>query len=221
MANIKPDWLPSGVVGAKKKPKKPAKKKVVKKKVVKPPPSPVRESPFKLSDVVWRPKGSYLNLDWVKGKIIKCAHPTKDDKRWNYTFEDGTEFEEAEIFPLNVFHMIATDAVRLHKACFETELNAAFDGTANIFAVYRGGQKRPWAYYVFPKGYLATLCKQEEWTGAYGAEKGHLHPVPAEKLELRLLPISSHPREILTYLGLHVYSRMWMKKENNGNQENS
>jgi hypothetical protein len=221
---IKLDWLPSGVVGAKKKPrKKSAKKKVVKEKVIKPPPPPVRESPFKLHDVVWRPKGNYPGVEWIKGKILKCQRPTKEDKRWNYTFEDGNDFEESQLFPLSIFHMIATDAVKLRKAPFETELNNVFDGTANIFAVYRTGQKRPWAYYVFPKGYLNTLCKQAEWTNPVygGAERGYVHLVPAEKLELKLLPISSHPREILTYLGLHVYSRLWMKQVNNGNQENS
>jgi hypothetical protein len=196
------------------KKKKATKKKVAKKKVVKPV-EPVRPSPFKVGDIVWRPKGCYLNNTWVKDKITKSGHLTTGDKRWNYTFKDTADFHEDELLPESVFHMIATDVSRLVKADFEHVLNVAFDGKASIFAVYRFKQKRPWAYYVFPNGYLDTLCKKETWKDKYygGITTGHLWITPAAELQLKLLPISSHPREILTYLGCHVYTRLWMKSE--------
>lgn len=202
-----------------KKAKKTTKKKVVK-KAVKPPAPPVRLSPFKLGDEVWRPKGNYANSDWVKGKILKCSEPKKEEP-WTYSFTDGNEFDEGDLISQKVFHMIATDAIRLKTASFVDSLNNVFDGKASAFGVYRSGQKRPWAYYVFPGGWQETLCKYTTWTDSTygGQETAHLWKTTAEECNVKLLPISSHPREILTYLGIHVYSRLWMKKETDGKED--
>jgi hypothetical protein len=41
-----------------------------------------------------------------------------------------------------------------------------------------------------------------------------LYVRPVKEIDMKLLPISSAPQEILTYLGLHIYNRKWKKDEN-------
>lgn len=196
--------------------KKPA-KKVKKAKKVKPV-EPVRPSPFKVGDEVWVNRGN----EYVKGKITKCIPPRKTYKQihWRYsTTEKMTdEYDECQVFPVSIFGMIATDATKMKVSPIGDTLNKIFDADVVILAVYRQGQKRPWCYYVLPDNSTLFHVKKHK-SNPYGYSsyiidtETKIYKVPAEAVKVRLLPISSAPQEILTYLGVHIYSRKWIKHD--------
>lgn len=200
-------------VKGKKAKKVVTKKKTKTKKEIKI--EPVRESPFSKGDSVWlvRSGGS-----WVKTTISKCVKPDEYNKEWTYiTSEHGT-WGETSFYPVSIFSMMASDANRIKEANFSEALNYTFDGNAVILEVYRTGQKRPWAYYVIPD--RSVLHKKIEWKGKsnpYGYSDHRnaiIYTKPVKEISLRLTPISSAPQEILTYLGLHIYNRKWLKNDN-------
>lgn len=191
------------------KKKTPAKKKVK----AKAKPKVVRPSPFKVGDEVWYEKG----YSWIKGKIIKCIKPSASENAWSYSFDKDDSFTahtEDKVLPASMFNLMAADAVRMKWAEFYSVLNQTFDANARILAVYRQGQKKPWAYYVIPD--WDSIIKLESWTyKSYGYDSKHsafLHIQPAAQIELKFMPISSAPQEILTYLGLHIYNRKWKRE---------
>lgn len=190
---------------AKKKIKKKVKKKVV--------PIPVRESPFVIGDQVWVSDGMVYSSATITG----CKKPTGGDQVWDYDLSDGAHYREYSLLPAKLFHLNATDANRIKIAPFQDKLNDSFGGEAMIFQVFRKGQKRPWCYYVLPDGFSRIFhtikWKEKNYYSSNTEREGVAHCTTAAKLNIRLLPISSAPREILTYLGLHVYSRLWTKAE--------
>lgn len=193
-----------------KKTKKTVKKKIKKKAI----PIPVRESPFVIGDQVWVSDG----ISYSSATITGCKKPTGGDQVWNYDASDGIHYREDHVLPAKLFHLNATDANRIKIASFQDKLNESFGGEAMIFQVFRKGQKRPWCYYVLPDGFSRIFhsikWKQENSYYSSDTEREEIvHRTTAIKLNMRFLPISAAPREILTYLGLHVYSRLWKKPE--------
>lgn len=194
-----------------KKTKKVPIKKAVKKQAV-----PVRPSPFEIGDRIWTP---VTGEQTCPGVIKKKIAPSKSQGGlvWKYhVLNDGMEasdlrcYEESELFPAAIFTLIATDAVRMKRAIFEDKLNAVFEAQAIILAVYRQGQKKPWAYYVIPDESLLFVNKVTK--GFWGVDHiVKLQKTLASKVFLRLIPVSSAPQEILTYLGLYVYNRKWVR----------
>lgn len=199
----------------KKATKKPvASKKKVKKIKVKLPVEPVRSSPFSIGDEVWLRRSTDT---WVKTKIMGCIKPPVGQKTWRYRTAAEETWDESDFLPVSIFSLMATDAVRMKTAVFTKSLNDTFDADVLILAVYRTGQKKPWAYYVIPDTcVLYTLVK---WTkkNYYGVEdhSAKLYIGPVKQLNVKFTPVSSAPQEILTYLGLHVYNRQWTKENQN------
>jgi hypothetical protein len=191
------------------KKKKPAAKK--KDKVVEPP----RPSPFALHDEVWVNTGYN---GWSKTKITKTIKPSGGAKQWTYEVGLATvgHILERNLLPAKIFTMMATDAIRMKDADFTLSLNTTFEATARILAVYRHSQKRPWAYYVIPDP--DVLYKDYKWVAkVYGYNQNMqdiLYVRPVKDIDLKLMPVSSAPQEILTYLGLHIYNRKWRRDEN-------
>lgn len=197
------------------------KKKTVKKKVKpKKPVEPVRESPFQVGDSVW---ASTMVGDWQKATIGTLSKPGPHSKQWSYTLtrDRGGQMIsaiETDLIPASVFALIATDAVRIKTAPWNQELNDQFGGKAMILAVYRQGQKRPWCYYIIPDPEMLwkVYAFKTKQYGYMEERKEKLCVRPANKVGVRLLPVSAVPQEILTYLGLHVYNRQWLKSETDG-----
>jgi hypothetical protein len=195
-----------------KKKKVKAKKKVSTKKakVKKGKEEIVRVSPFNKGDLVWVNRG----MSFSKSTITKCIKPGKSERAWSYITEFGT-IEEGYLYPASIFSMMATDANRMKVASMNDSLNNTFDGTAIILEIYRVGQKRPWAYYVIPDP--AVIQKTINWnikSSVYGYAQNKsatIYIKPVSEITLKLIPISSSAHEILTYLGLHIYNRKWLK----------
>lgn len=192
------------------------KKKKAKKKIE--PTSPLRPNPLKLGDKVWTNNdyGDKYSLQ----EIVKCTPPrrTYGEYLWTYNTKDGSVGTEESFIPDKFFTLNANDVSHLKKAEFEDALNKTFDEKVLILAVYRKGQKRPWAYYVIPdKSLIWKEITHEYWP--YGQSVGYNSQTkvstvfikPIEQMTLRLIPISGAPQEILTYLGLHVYNRKWVR----------
>ncbi len=219
---IKPKPLIIKKISLKKTAKGKKATKKIKKKVKKPEPE-VRESPFKVGDPVW---ACNYGDEWRKGKVVKHTKPGKDEKDWKYEIEveKGSNFTatEANIIPAQVLTLIATDALKLKEVSWANELNKQFDGKAKIFAVYRAGQRRPWCYYVIPDpGRVWTEVKFKV-KSYYGGNEDQTAIVQTHKSShqmLRLIPISSAPSEILSYLGLKVYNRQYNRDEDGSSQE--
>ena len=205
-----------GVVKINKKVKKKPVKKTAKKKIKKPD-LPGRPSPFKIGDEVWYGAG----WEFKKGVIHKHTPPRKSygELVWSYGFkdQDNATFAEENLYPAKIFTLIATDATKMKRAPFQDEMNKLFGADSIVLQVFRDKQKRPWAYYVIPDKNL--IFEEKKHTHyPYGPANGYktedtstLQKVPADKVELRLMPISSAPQEILTYLGVHVYGRKWVR----------
>lgn len=200
-----------------KKTKKATKKKAVaKKKSVKK--TPTRPSPFKLGDLVWVQYGSTLTLE----TIMKCSPPNKTEGRleWHYNTTGHKGVEETDLYPIHIFTFMPTDVHHMNKVDIGRYLNQLFDADAVIFEVFRKGQRRPFCYYVIPseKIYIKTITGVDK----YGYElEVQVYACTSENLPLKLMPISSAPQEILTYLGVHIYGRRWIYMEKTSGSDNS
>lgn len=206
---MKPLLLMNAAAIFKVKPKKKKAKKKVKAVV------PTRPAPFEIGDEVWAE--SPTGKDWGLTTIVKRRRASKISEEWVFSTAKDNEHTESQLLPIKVFRMIANDAVRLKRAPFEDELNKAFGGEAIILGVIRQGQKRPWAYYVIPEPAKIWSIYKTTTEGAWGLKQDHeakLYICPAKKLQLQLLPISTVAKEILTYLGLHIYTRRWVGEDN-------
>jgi len=207
MAQFKKKPKAKKKVKAKVKAKKPAAKK---EKVIDPP----RLSPFTKGDEVWVNRG---HLGHIKSKITKCIRPTGGDRVWRYETElVGMQVEESLLLPSQIFTMIATDVVRLREAEFTDVLNNTFEAETRILGVYRLNQKKPWAYYVIPDP--EVLYKSTHWVSKQYVYNQPMEAIlyvrPTKDIDLKLIPVSSAPQEILTYLGLHIYNRKWKREPN-------
>jgi len=196
----------------KKKPK--AKKKAANK------PGKKRESPFERGEKVWVKNGETMSLC-----NINTTHSQHRGKVWCYSvipeLKDGQiqadcRYEEDMIYPAHIFKMIATDAYRMKLMEWVEVLNNQFDGKAVVWGVFRiGRNKRPWCYYVFPDG-NAQLTHRITYKNTYGYnDSSVVHNVPAKYAKVSYMPISGTPKEILSYLGVHVYGRRWMQDGGN------
>jgi hypothetical protein len=184
--------------------KKPAKKKD------KPIADPPRPSPFSVGEEVW----VLRSREYVKATILKCIKPGDGFKEWHYVSDkEAYEVPESSLYPAKIFTLIANDVSKMKTSSLASELNNTFDAKAIILEVYRTGQKKPWAYYVIPDPEL--LYKYVTWKySQFGFDSdysAYLYVRPTKNISLRLTPISSAPQEILTYLGLHIYNRKWIK----------
>lgn len=203
-------------VKAKTKAKK---AKAVKKKKVVPKPDPPRPSPFEMNDQVWVQRAVG---DWAPAKITKLHKPEPTFKEWSYTVEgdhkllnEGYISVEKDLIPASVFTLMANDVVKMKQAEIGTELNTQFDGNAIILGAYRQGQKKPWCFYVFPDPDLIchniTFKAKSAWYSEV-EQQGRVQKVPSNRCRLRLIPISSAPQELLTYLGIYIYGRKWVRQ---------
>jgi hypothetical protein len=189
------------------------KKKVVKKVKVIKPALPVRESPFELKDEVIYFDGRR----WFPGVITLKDPPNKTNQPyWVYRFNKqfGALAPEGNILPLKIFHLLATDVDRFDTPEWCEALVNHFNSPALILAAYRKGQKRPWAYYVIPDKNEITKVKDYTTKGSWGNSvkaQVNIQIKPANQLNLSLIPISSAPREILTYLGQRLFNGLWRK----------
>lgn len=209
---IKKVTIPEQPVGVKSKKKKTV-KKVVKKKKKKVEP-PVRQSPFEVGDKIW----VYTNDKWVLTTVTLKRPPDskKGEICWVYNTSDVTngDITEERILPDKIFTLNANDAIMMKEAEFAEALNRTFDEKIFILAVYRKGQKRPWAYYIIPDRKL--IWKEQKYIHKpypyYEVDQiATIYAKPAANMTLHLMPISSAPQEILTYLGLHIYNRKWVR----------
>jgi hypothetical protein len=197
-----------------KKKKGPVIKKKAKKKKKVVGTTPLRPSPLKIGDKVWVEIGD----KWLLAEITLTRPPTRVKKEivWMYKVSITDDlFTEDELIPDKIFTLNANDAVYMKEAEFAAALNKTFDEKVVILAVFRKGQKRPWAYYVIPNRDI-YLKEQKHVFKPYGNgyEQEYTDIVyikPAEQMTLKLIPVSGAPQEILTYLGLHVYNRKWVR----------
>lgn len=197
-----------------KKTKAKAKPKAKKKKV-EPTEPPKRKTPFIMNELIWARYGD----SYYPGVIKNCLGPKlKYAQGWTYVLEtkakqlQGEHVPEENIIPGRVFKLIATDAVKIKEAPFQDALNTAFNANAQILAVYRQGQKRPWCYYIFPEQGMLTHTIQFKGKDSWGnsiTDESVVQKKSSEELKLQLLPVAGAPQEILSYLGIHVYGRRW------------
>lgn len=201
---------------------KPAKK--TKKKKEKKPEPPPRKSPFKVGDAVWfNTDSSDHRRPWKKAIIVTAKAPGKTTGfgQWHYTLKGGgvaadMPFDEGALLPATMFTQVPADVETMNIVSFSKDLCKEFDHPKGVILEARQkSTKKPWGYYVIPDISLITELlnvkgkdKQNDWVYNQNVNR---YKGLASEVPYKLIPISSSAKELLTYLGMHIFSGEWKK----------